>query len=242
MAGEAVMDRFDGCIGVDGAKRGWIAVWSRDGALSWHVYDRAHALLDAHRQARVIAVDIPIGLPDRDGRQADVQARKFVGGRRASSIFSSPVRGILDAPSQPEASRRHREIDGRGFGAQSFAILPKIREWDVLLQTDAHARRTVREIHPEVSFAALNGGIGLVDSKRGFNGAQVRVGLLSQVFGAEPVLELVRAVPRWEAATDDVLDALVALWSAERIATGRAGSLPAPVVPDSTGLPAAIWY
>ena len=31
-------------------------------------------------------------------------------------FISSPVRGVLLAASQPEASRLHRAIDGRGFG------------------------------------------------------------------------------------------------------------------------------
>jgi len=238
------MDCFEGCVGVDGAKSGWIAVWWNAGTLVHHVYSGARELVEAHRAARVIAVDIPIGLCERNGRQADAEARAFVGGKRASSVFSTPVRGILDAASQAEASRRHREIDGRGFGAQSFAILPKIRQWDELLQDNAGARRCVREIHPEVSFAALNGGAGhgLPDAKRTFAGAAVRVALLAGVFGHDAVMALVRSVQPREAATDDVLDALAALWSAARIADGRAGSLPAPVVPDAMGLPAAIWY
>lgn len=238
------MERFAGCVGVDGAKSGWIAVWWSGSALAWQVYTDARVLVDSHRGARVITVDIPIGLCERGGRQADSLARAFVGGKRASSIFSTPVRGILDATSQPEASRRHRDIDGRGFGAQSFAILPKIRQWDELLSGDAQARQCVREIHPEVSFAALNGGQGhgLVDSKRTFAGAEARVTLLADVFGRDAVMALVRSVPVRQAATDDVLDALVALWSAGRIASGCAGSLPAPVLPDATGLPAAIWY
>lgn len=238
------MEQFKDCVGVDGAKSGWIAVWWNAGTLAHHVYPGAWELVEAHRAARVIAVDIPIGLCERNGRQADAEARTFVGGKRASSVFSTPVRGILDATSQAEASRRHREIDGRGFGAQSFAILPKIRQWDELLQQDVDVRQRVREIHPEVSFAALNGGTGcgLVDAKRTFAGAEARANLLGGVFGRDQVMALVRTVPVREAATDDVLDALVALWSAERIASGRAGSLPAPVVPDATGLPAAIWY
>lgn len=82
--------------------------------------------------------------------------------------------------SQPEASRRHREIDGRGFGSQSFAILPKIHEWDNLLQTDHQARALVREIHPEMSFSALNGGRGkgLAYSKKTQDGAARRTDLL----------------------------------------------------------------
>ena len=85
-------------------------------------------------------------------------------------------------------------------------------------------------------------GRGLVDGKRTFAGAEVRVSLLAGIFGRDAVMELVRAVPARQAATDDVLDALAALWSAERIAGGRARSLPAQVEPDTTGLPAAIWY
>lgn len=238
------MDQFEGCIGVDGAKSGWLAVWWEPAALKYRLYPDALSVMEAHRTARVVAVDIPIGLPDRGGRPADIEARKFVGGKRASSVFSSPVRGILDATSQGEASHRHREIDGRGFGAQSFAILPKIRQWDDLLQRDRRARHQVREIHPEVSFAALNGGAGhgLPDAKRTLAGAHLRARLLSGVFGHDAVMALVRSVPARQAGTDDVLDALAGLWSAERIASGRAGSLPSPVEPDSTGLPAAIWY
>lgn len=238
------MERESSCVGVDGAKSGWIAVWRSGNVFAYCVYLRARSLVDDHRQARVIAVDIPIGLPEHGGRRADVEARQFVGGRRASSVFSAPVRGILDATSQPEASRRHREIDGRGFGAQSFAILSKIREWDDLLQSDPSARAVVREIHPEVSFSALNGGRGrgLAFKKKSVEGAGIRTQLLSSVFSPDQVEQLVRSVARRQAATDDVLDALVALWSAERIAEGKSVSLPTPPVSDATGLNTSIWY
>lgn len=238
------MKREPNCVGVDGAKSGWIAVWWAGAALTHCVYSSARSLLDAHRQARVVAVDIPIGLSECGGRRADAEARQFVGGRRASSVFSSPVRGILDATSQPEASRRHKEIDGRGFGSQSFAILSKIREWDDLMQSDPETRAMVREIHPEVSFAALNGGRGkgLAFKKKSQDGAAIRAELLSPLFGSEQVARLVQSVARRQAAADDVLDALVALWSAERIAAGEAVSLPTPPVSDATGLATAIWY
>jgi predicted RNase H-like nuclease len=52
----------------------------------------------------------------------------------------------------------------------------------------------------------------------------------------------VNGVPRRQAATDDVLDALVALWSTERLLRGDATSLPAPPTIDATGLATAIWY
>jgi predicted RNase H-like nuclease len=232
------------CVGVDGAKAGWIAVWRQRESLCCQVYDSVQSLVDAHRLAKVMAVDIPMGLPEKDRREADVQARQFVGGKRACSIFSSPVRGILDAASQPEASRRHREIDTRGFGAQSFAILSKIREWDDMLQCDPHARANVREIHPEVSFAALNGGFGcgLDHKKKSDAGALIRTELLSTYFAADQIRRLLQDVPRRDAARDDVLDALVALWSAERIAKGKASRLPDPAPRDACGIAMAIWY
>lgn len=229
-------------VGVDGARSGWIAVWRSAEAFRFGVYDDPAALCAAHPAASVIAVDIPIGLSDSHGRAPDALARKFVGGRRACSIFSAPVRGILDATSQPEASMRHRAIDGRGFGAQSFAILAKIRAWDDLLQQQPGLRAVVREVHPEVSFASLNGGLGLIDSKKKAPGQALRKALLAGHFRLGAIDDLIRTVPRSQAATDDVLDALVALWSAERMLRGDAKSLPAPPIIDATGLATAIWY
>jgi predicted RNase H-like nuclease len=230
------------CLGVDGARHGWLAVWEQGASLDHAWYDDPAALCSAHAQAEVIAVDIPIGLPDRDQRAADVLARKFVGGFRASSIFSAPVRGILDATSQAAASRRHRAIDGRGFGAQAFGILAKIRAWDDLLRGDAGLAARVFEVHPEVSFAALNGKVGLADRKQSDAGRERRTTLLGHEFGFRRVANLLAACPRNLAAPDDVLDALVALWSAQRIASGTAQSLPSPADVDSVGLRMAIHY
>lgn len=77
----------------------------------------------------------------------------------------------------------------------------------------AAAEQQVREIHPEVSFAALNGcvGQGLGDAKRTLAGAKVRARLLSGVFGHDAVMALMRSVPARQAGTDDVLDALAVL-------------------------------
>ncbi len=230
------------CLGVDGAKSGWIAVWLVGGEFEFDVYASAAHVLKMHPHAEVVAVDVPIGMSEMGPRTADVMARKFVGGRRACSVFSSPVRGILDSESQTEASARHRAIDGRGFSAQAFGILPKIREWDLLLRSDLRARQIVREVHPEVCFAALDGNGGLLEPKKSAEGASRRITILSQHFGGLEVSKLLKRIPKSRAAPDDVLDALAALWSAPRIASGLAQSLPSPPEVDSTGLKRAIWY
>lgn len=230
------------CIGVDGAKSGWIAVWREDSGFRHMRYASAAALVAAHNDARWISVDIPIGLSDQGARAPDSLARRFVGGKRASSVFSAPVRGVLDATSQAEASARHREIDGRGFGAQAFGILPKIREWDTLLRGDPQLALRVWEIHPEICFAAMNGGAGLAPSKKSIEGQAARIELLAQHFEESAVRDLVLRVPKADADADDVLDALAALWTSERIANRSAQSLPSPPARDSAGLSMAIWY
>lgn len=229
-------------VGVDGARAGWIAVFETGGSIAYEVFSSPALLVQAFANASVIAVDIPIGLVESGRRSADVLARGFVGGRRACSIFSAPVRGILDARTQAEASRRHRAIDGRGFGAQAFGILSKIRDWDALLLANWTTRERIYEVHPEVSFAALNGGVGLVAGKKTPAGKQLRSELLGRELGAEAVNGLLASVPRREAAPDDVLDALAALWSARRISGGEGSSLPLPSVRDSCGLRMAIHY
>jgi predicted RNase H-like nuclease len=229
-------------VGVDGAKGRWLAVWRVDDGFRHAAYETPELLIAQHRSARVIAVDIPMGLTDSGSRPTDVLARRFVGAKRASSVFSAPVRGILDAASQAEASRCHRAIDGRGYGAQAFAILSHVRAWDSVLRNDEALRTRVYEIHPEVSFAAMNGGAGIAPSKKTREGARYRATLLCGQFGMPAVSNLVEQVSKGDADPDDVLDALAAFWSAQRIADGTAQSLPAVPVMDSKGLRIAIHY
>lgn len=231
-------------VGVDGAGSGWIGVRRREDGLEWHWFEDAAHVLRKNLGASVIAVDIPIGLSQRDPRPSDRMAREFVGGVRATSVFSAPIRLVLDADSRREASDAQVRIDGRGLAAQAFALFPKIRQWDYLLRTDEQARGKVREIHPEVSFAAMNGGKGkgILEPKRTPEGQRIRRDLLAARFGDDVVDDLLRDVPKKLAAPDDVLDALAALWSAERIAAGTAQTLPSPVGIDSVGLVMAIWY
>lgn len=223
------------CAGVDGARDSWLAVWESDEGLAFDIYPSPRALCNA-LPSGVIAVDIPLGLTDRGGRAADAEARALLRGRRASSIFSTPVRGILDARTQKEASARHREIDGRGFGAQSFAILPKIRDWNALLIEDVQLRARVHEIHPEVSFALLNGRAGIAARKKSEEGAAERRALLEREFGSPGVTALIQRCKHPKVARDDILDALAALWTARRIAAGIAESFPINASLDSAGL------
>ncbi|MBB5767249.1 DUF429 domain-containing protein [Xanthomonas euroxanthea] len=233
------------CVGIDGAGSGWLAVWQAGDGLQLAGYPTVAAVASALGDVAVLGVDIPIGLSEHAPRAADVQARRFVGGRRASSIFAAPLRGMLHAPTQVDASALHRVLDHdgqRGFGVQSFALLSKIRDWDDAVRADPAWAQRVFEVHPEVSFAVLAGGHGLAAGKKSRAGHQQRAALLGQCYGARQVAALLERVPRALAKPDDVLDALVACWSAQRIAAGTAGSLPAVVERDACGLRMGIHY
>ena len=81
--------------GVDGYRRGWVAV-SLDPSGDVQVSTHSTFAEVLSLQARVIAIDIPIDPPGRGARPADAGAPAFVGGR-ASSVFPTPPRAALEA-------------------------------------------------------------------------------------------------------------------------------------------------
>jgi predicted RNase H-like nuclease len=153
-----------------------------------------------------VAIDIPIGLPERGGRACDVEARALLGPRR-SSVFPAPVRAVLGCTTWFEANAKARATDGRGLSRQVFNLLPKIAEVDAAISP--RQQRRIVEAHPELCFASM-AGTPLAAPKRTAGGRAARESLVG-----------VPAVRPAGAAPDDVLDALAALWTARRVALGR---------------------
>ena len=59
--------------------------------------------MEATRQAELLLVDIPIGLPETGAERAcDLMARRLLGPRK-SSVFPVPVRQAVHAPTYQEA-------------------------------------------------------------------------------------------------------------------------------------------
>ncbi len=150
-----------GYVGIDGCPAGWLAVALSEDGRSWaaDVYEDPDRLWEAHREARLLLIDMPIGLADgREPRACDALARELLKPGRASSIFAAPVREVLGAAGYAEANALQRQVSGRGLSRQSWGLVPKIRRLDELLQRDAEARGRFRESHPELCFAQLFGG------------------------------------------------------------------------------------
>src|SRR5258708_19972073 len=85
--------------GVDGCKKGWMAIFQdlASGKITWACFPTAQDLFFCEQQPQVIAIDIPIGLPDFSPRACDHEARQTLGRGRASSVFAVPLRSIIAA-------------------------------------------------------------------------------------------------------------------------------------------------
>jgi len=93
----------------------------------------------------------------------------------------------------------------------------------------------VREIHPEISFWALNNQKPMQYSKKRLIGLKERMKLLVPIFsGIEKIVADARK-PK-EVEPDDILDALVAAWTAGQTVIGKAETLPQNPEFDSKGL------
>lgn len=166
----------------------------------------------------LLAVDVPIGLPEVEERPVDPAARQFLGPRR-SSVFPVPNRATLSCETWFEANEVSKATKGKGISQQSFGILSGIREVDSWIKPEMQDR--VFEVHPEVSFAALKGEPMAHYKKKG-EGVTERLATLGDYIPHLDAL-LQGKLPRTE--KHDYLDALVALVTASRKETGNAGRL-----------------
>jgi predicted RNase H-like nuclease len=211
-------------IGLDGCPDGWVAVELRDGAVSdvavvGHVAD----VLDGSHDA--VGIDIPVGLLDVPVRDADAHARRVLG-RRASTVFSTPPRVVVDlvaadpGVSHAEASALAVAATGAGISIQAFRLLPRIVEVDGAVAAGA----AVLEVHPEVAFAHLAGRP--LARKTSWAGLEQRRTLLTSA-GVHLPADFDGAD---RCAPDDVLDAAVCALTADLVA-GAGDHVTLPPVP-----------
>lgn len=212
-------------LGLDGYPRGWVAALIDDGRVcELATVPNVAAAIERWPAAAAVAIDIPIGLPTAAApRAADIEARAILG-PRASTVFLTPPREVLMAPSHGEAIRIARALGCPAPSAQAFALREKI------LEVEAVALREPRimEVHPELAFRLLNGA-PLAARKRSWNGLSERIRLLEQHGVVLPGCFAGGGDP----AADDVVDAAVCAVVAFAHLTGRTACLPANPPPGS---------
>ena len=235
--------------GVDGCRAGWLAAFLRpSGAeVRIRVEEDFAAVAGAPERPDVVAVDIPIGLPQRagqGGREAENAVRPLLGARQ-SAVFSVPSRAAIYAPDYGAACRIAFETSDppRKVSRQLYMIAPKIREVDTVLRRDAAVAVRVHEVHPELAFWRLNGERALDQPKKVKSvpyapGLALRRALLTAAGLPGAAVE---SSPPHGAAADDLLDALACAAIARRIHARLARPFPPEVRRDAFGLPMAIW-
>lgn len=235
--------------GVDGCRGGWVVAMVRPSGdeTQVRVVSRFGELLYVAETPAVIAIDIPIGLPERTGpggRAAENAVRPLLS-QRQSSVFSVPSRSAIYAEDYRDACRRALETSdpSRKVSKQLFNIAPKIREVDRCLRDDPEAASRVFEVHPELAFWRLNGGQSLAEPKKVKSrpyepGLALRRGLL---IAAGLPADAVNATLPHGVGPDDLLDALACAAIARRIHSGTAQPFPSPPPRDRFKLRMAIW-
>lgn len=198
--------------GVDGVPGGWVVCLVERAGVSWSVLPDAAAVLAATACCDAVGVDIPLALPVGGGRRtAEVEASARLGRARAS-LFPTPPAEVLAAGSYPEACAAAQRVTGKRISLQAWHITPKIREFQrVTLPTG------VVEAHPELSFRTLAPDVGFANKKTA-RGAGQRIAALARWIDPATALGDLPSGTR----LDDVLDALVTAWTAERVARGTA--------------------
>jgi len=204
-------------LGVDACVAGWIGVMlDENGRLTVHVAASISALAGQVRESAevaVVAIDIPIGLPDDGVRQADELVRQALPGKEAVIIGA-----------------RSRAVYGAN---EDFEVIgPKVLEVDAWVRGDPGA--VVIEVHPELTFARLTGSPVLA-AKRTDEGVALRREALLRAGIAAPHWYSGAGF-----AEHDLLDACAALWTGIRHVNGEAESLPAEPEVFSDGLRSAV--
>jgi len=211
-------------LGLDGCPTGWVAVALQDGLIhDVRVVDRIEDALALHHPLAV-GVDMPVGLVDGP-RETDTAARALLPGR-ASSVFSTAVRSVVDGwdagtlTSHAAASALSVKVMGAGLSQQSWRLVPKMAEVERLSASGIR----LTEVHPELAFATISGAP--LPRKRSWPGVRLRMALLTELGLDLPA----RFDGDTAAAPDDVVDAAICAW----VADGVAGAGPVRSVPERT--------
>ena len=232
--------------GVDGCKNGWIAVTvSATGPLRPEVAV-SPSFAACTVGAAVIAVDMPIGLPERagpGGRGPETLARARLG-ERQSSVFSVPSRAAVASDDYGEACRIALLTSDppRKVSKQAFFLFPKIREIDTLLRGSPELTARIFEVHPELAFWRLNDQRPIAVAKKVKSSPHgPGLALRREILMRHGYPEAFLARPPRGAGADDLIDAAVNALIARRLLAGEAQPFPDPPGRDGHGLPIAIW-
>lgn len=230
-------------VGVDGCRAGWLCAALDEAGMNIVVLRSFRSVWTTYRQANVILVDIPIGLPGGGikTRMADGLARKMLGSRH-SSIFTPGARDILNCSNYSTASEKNRQLTGKKISMQYWGIAGKVKEVDSFLRSEPDAIGVIRESHPELCFSVFSSN-SVSYGKKTTQGIEERLDILEDYYPDSKKVfnKVIQTYQRKDVARDDVVDAMILAVTAKE-SQGELTPLPNPLERDAEGLPMAIWY
>jgi len=212
-------------IGIDGCKSGWFTVWqNHDETIETAIFQSLNNLKDFFTEPNqlIIGIDMPVILSEVMPREADQLARKLLS-KKASSIFTAPTPEMLYQPSYEKASLISKKLIGKSMSLQSWYLFPKIKDVQTILH---YENIKIFEIHPELSFRAMNNEKVILESKKTAEGFEIRKSLLDKHFFSFNFDAIRNKYQKKDVMNNDILDALVVLWSTKRIVNNQASYLP----------------
>ena len=222
-------------IGVDGCKGGWIAAVLDHGNLRFTRYAKIDDIISDYPGFDAFLIDMAIGLRNSADQPRPDDAAKAELGRKSSSVFPIPSRDAVYAEGEEAQKMANIRALGKSLAKQSVAIIPKIKELDVFLNTHPEYKNRMLESHPEVVFSRLNGSV-VISRKKEFTGFTERVRILSRYLDQDDIASLWEKAKNFKCNPDDLMDAACLAVAGALHAHGLSETIPEKPEPDEKGL------
>ena len=222
-------------IGVDGCTGGWIAAILEHGIL---VIDKFKSLGDIVKQYPdfdEFIVDMIIGLQSNKNHiRPDTYARRIIR-ERTSTIFPAPCRQAVYAVTKADAYSENERVLGKKFTPLTLSIFPKVREVDTFFKDNPQYKNIIKESHPEVCFARLNGRT-ILSRKSDPDGVIERINLLERYIPELNINKLTFLSRDLKCKMDDIIDAICLSVTANLTSQGYFEIIPENPMMDDNGL------
>ena len=211
-------------IGIDGCKAGWIIAKTLENeSISFQIIKNLNDLKRIN--VSHIGIDIPLQLSHTGKRFAEIEARSLLK-NRACTIFTPPTLNALRAKNYMDACEVNFKECGKRISKQSWNLFPKIKEAQEFLENKSINKLRVFEVHPELSFMAMNDMSLVQASKKTDIGREIRIKLIQKFFPKFSFESVRNEYKKNQTLDDDILDSVSVLWSTQRIVDNIANFVP----------------
>lgn len=212
-------------FGIDGCRFGWVVAEEKTkGDLSIQLIESLNYLESVISKKAIAGIDIPLAIHKKGFRMADAEARVLLKSR-ASTIFSAPAKETLLSDNYNDACAINESICGKKISKQSWFLFSKIKEARTIF-CQAHKKIKLYEVHPELSFMAMNDMRVIELGKKTDEGFKMRHKLVKKLFSKFDFEQTRANFKRCDVADDDILDAIAVLWSTQKIVANIASYVP----------------